>query len=304
MLSLAIISLIIPKMAMSYNVDISPDELIKDFKVPTIDSLAVGEKGILNGYATRMCIDNGTLKIDSWNKLVDTASKYSVQFVVTREPGNFFNVQLSDKGKKPDEEDIINNLMTIATAHDCSEFDKIGAHFYPISEFFGKSSLSESRDSILSFKSLPEPAVSPKQSTPSKMTSEPEWYFNTSKSPIDDSPSVFMSKSDQSSETNLILRCKENQTSMYIVTNDYLTDDRVHGLIRFDDSDAVSHQFSISTDNKALFFSNPIAQIKKLLETKRLSVRYNSYNGSQYTRQYNTDGLEDKLSALREACNW
>jgi type VI secretion system protein VasI len=113
-----------------------------------------------------------------------------------------------------------------------------------------------------------------------------------------------MSKSDQSSETNLILRCKENQTSVYIVTNDYLTDDRVHGLIRFDDSDAVSHQFSISTDNKALFFSNPIAQIKKLLETKRLSVRYNSYNGSQYTRQYNTDGLEDKLSALREACNW
>src|SRR5690606_34291710 len=112
-------------------------------------------------------------------------------------------------------------------------------------------------------------------------TNADDWMMLESKSPIDDSPSITLLKSAEQGNQALVIRCRENKTDAYILTENYLSDESENVLLRYDESKAESHKLSLSTDKKALFFNPAISNIKAIMAAKRIIVRYRIYNGTQ-----------------------
>jgi type VI secretion system VasI family protein len=306
-LALAAISLTLcppVNLAEGFKVDMSTMEAIEHLEVLNIGSLAVGETGLVSIYRLRTCTEKGELRILSTTELDTEPSEYSYDYEVTRHPNEELSVVLSKKGKKPDVEAVKRAALSIISSSDCRKIKEKGIPLLKVKSFLGSDSLSELLASIDKFA---EQAVSETPAIPhsSKMSETvSDWIVIASKSPIDDSPSVMISRSAEIGEQTLVIRCAENKTDAYIITNDFLGDESKSVIVTYDGEKARKQQFLLSTNKRALFFSPAISDIKTMMKSKKVVIRYDTYNGMAKTVTFKLDGLSEKVASLRKACNW
>lgn len=155
--------------------------------------------------------------------------------------------------------------------------------------------------------------ASPKRST----ATVSKWLVNKEISPIDDSTNVILSLRADSSISGwprktytplLILRCKEKETEAYIATGmppqvEYGTDGATVTL-RFDRETAKKYQTFKSTDGEALFFSESVRLIKKMLGHTTLLFEFVPFNSAPAMTTFDLRGLADAVKPLKEACKW
>lgn len=270
-----------------------------------IESLAVGEKGLISAHRLGMCKTDGQLKVYTTSGFEENPSEYFTHYEIKKLPNEKVSIKFSKKGKTPDEDSLIESILSISYSRQCSFLEKTGVKTYHVESFFGFNSL----DKIIEDLTIGNQEISVNEDTKTEKEdrfekNENQWVVNKSKSLIDDSPKIIITKQADNGSQTLVLRCKENKTDVYIVTGDYLTDDNTKVTIRVDDDQAVNRSLSLSTDNKALFFRYPIANINKWMESKKLVLRYTSYSGREKTLLFSLDGLKDKIGPLRKACHW
>lgn len=279
-------------------------EAIKRLDVLTIESLAVGETGLVSIYGLETCVDRGELKIVSITRLDSEPSVYNSAYDITRTTGGQFELIFSKKGKSPDRNSLVRAVLSIVLSPDCKEYIEINIPIYTIKSFLGSASTSQLFDSISKSKTKTPAPQSTKPYPSSNYEVENDWVVHESKSPIDDSPSVIITRQAENGDQNLILRCKENKTDLYINTGDYLGDDSESGIVRFDSKEAQHQKFSLSTDNRAFFFDPSIKNIKTMMKSEKLAVRYWTYSSTSKTVIFKLDGLSEIIGPLREACHW
>ena len=258
-LILALIFMIFPNASIAddFKVDISLMEAIKKFEILDVGSLAVGEKGLVLIYGLKTCIDGDLLKVASISALDTDPSKHSYDYEVSRSPNNKINVIFSNKGKAPDQEAVQIAVFKVLASPECTELQEENIPLFTVTEFLGQESLRnlvmQSSETIKrnpkNINATSEPKVSERLSN---------WHIAESKSPIDDSPMVSMFKMTESGNQTLILRCKENRTDAFISTRDYLGKDSTNVTVRYDSGKAQKMNFSLSTNNKALFLNAAI----------------------------------------------
>lgn len=145
------------------------------------------------------------------------------------------------------------------------------------------------------------------------------WVSKIETSPLDDTETVVLSlKSDDdirgthgaAGPADLLIRCKENTTSVFLIFNDhFMSDLQGRGRVdyRIDQETPSRKNMAVSTDNKALgLWSGRVAipWIKSLMEGGRLYVRATPFSESPVEANFSIKGLDDSIEPLRKACNW
>ncbi len=152
--------------------------------------------------------------------------------------------------------------------------------------------------------------VSKAQNEPADVDGEGKWQVSEKTNPIDDSKTVVLAlvadsgKSRWGKPVVLIARCKSNATDVYINWNDYLGD-TARVLTRIGSQDAVTKEWSLSTNSQATF--HPIGEIsfiKEMMKADKLVAQVTPYNESPITAVFDTAGLDNAIKPLRETCHW
>lgn len=159
--------------------------------------------------------------------------------------------------------------------------------------------------------------LTPEQTT---LQTDSKWTVRVEKSDFEDTTDVYLSlQSDEPlscgrfgspQRANLLLRCMENTTAIYIGTNCHLTSG--HGGygnvdVRLDDEKAFTASMQDSTDNKALGFwsgGRSIPFIKRMIGKERMIVRFTPFSESPTTATFSIAGLDEDIAPLRSACKW
>lgn len=107
----------------------------------------------------------------------------------------------------------------------------------------------------------------------------------------------------------VVLRCKENTTSLYLRTHCHLTDHAEYGKVdwRVDKKPRQILRMDESTDKRALGLwsgSRSIPVIKRMLGGKRLTVRFTPYGENSKTASFPIANLKSAIKPLRAACHW
>ncbi len=139
-----------------------------------------------------------------------------------------------------------------------------------------------------------------------------KWHVRVSKNVLDDTDQVSLSldADEPYSDINMIIRCKSNQTDLYINWNDYLGDDSVGDdqkfvIVRVGNSKAQEQRWDISTDSKATFApSSPIPLIKATMKVDHVIFQTTPYNESPKTVQFDVIGLAGAIVPLAKTCRW
>ncbi len=164
-------------------------------------------------------------------------------------------------------------------------------------------------------------ALAAKHAAPVASTVTPpgsKWTVSTETSPIDDSKTVTLRVSADSSihgwprktyTPALFIRCKERKTEAFVVTGMPPTVE--HGnsggatvTLRMDKAPAYKLNTTKSTDGEALFLPSATVQVKKLLEGSSLLFEFVPFNASPQMTTFQIAGLADAIKPLREACKW
>lgn len=137
-----------------------------------------------------------------------------------------------------------------------------------------------------------------------------KWLVSDSINPIDDSRTVTLILQSDSGQTKwgnpigLVLRCKSNTTDLYINWSDFLGRE-ANVLTRIGTESAVTKRWNLSTDSQATFHPRgTIDFIKAMLQSTRFVAQVTPYNESPITAIFDTTGLENAITPLRETCGW
>jgi len=143
------------------------------------------------------------------------------------------------------------------------------------------------------------------------------WSRYTTRSPIDDSRSVFLSVDavrpaglsfGREVTARLTVRCQENTTSVIVGFGDiFLGIDPLSVEYRLDDETASQGRWPVSTDHSAFGLwsgGQSIPLVRRMAEAERLRIRFTPYSESPATIEFNVSNLNEHLGDLRAACNW
>lgn len=147
-----------------------------------------------------------------------------------------------------------------------------------------------------------------------------KWEHQSDVSKITDSADHYISlKSDDtipnkfgfgSNPASILIRCKENKTSIYFSFGDhFLADIQGYGRITFriDDKKSETKSFDVSTNNKSLGLwdgGSAVPFVKKLAGAKQMVVRMTPFNESALTVTFDVRGFDAAIKPVREACKW
>jgi type VI secretion system protein VasI len=151
------------------------------------------------------------------------------------------------------------------------------------------------------------------------LTGPGSWTVTESKSKIDDSPSIMLTV--QSSEpvrsgykqekADLVLRCHENNTSIYVVFGGcYMSGNSVWSRvdIRLDNDKAFSQEWTESDGNKALglwrYGKGLIGRIKGMFGKSKMLVQASPTSESSMIAEFSIAGIQEAVKPLQKACNW
>jgi type VI secretion system protein VasI len=137
-----------------------------------------------------------------------------------------------------------------------------------------------------------------------------KWQVSDRTNPIDDSRTITLVLTADSGRSRfgnpiaLILRCQSNTTELYINWHSFLGRE-ANVLTRLGNEDAVTNRWSLSTDSQATFHPRgAIDFIKQMLQSTRLVAQVTPYSESPITAIFDTTGLENAITPLRETCGW
>ncbi|GGX63063.1 hypothetical protein GCM10007385_35240 [Tateyamaria omphalii] len=147
------------------------------------------------------------------------------------------------------------------------------------------------------------------------------WSVETSTSALADTTDVFISTSADAATTcrsfgggssipRLFLRCQEDTTSIYVVTNCQMTSG-ISGYGRVDyrlDKDPAAHtEMTASTSSSALGHwrgAQAIPFIKRMLGKERMLVRFTPFSQNAQEFAFDISGIDEVITPLRESCGW
>jgi len=119
--------------------------------------------------------------------------------------------------------------------------------------------------------------------------------------------STYQNKYGQSVSTTLMIRCRENTTSVIFLFDEYLGLDSTKVQYRIDKEPAVTKAMSISTNNKSAGLWNGNSAIpfaKSLFGKYQLAVRVTPYGENPREMTFTIAELDRQIQPLREACGW
>jgi type VI secretion system protein VasI len=140
-----------------------------------------------------------------------------------------------------------------------------------------------------------------------------KWHSREEKSRIDDSVNVhlvFFSNEPVKSgyktvKPTLHVMCVENQTNVYISWELYLGLEETQMLTRFDKEKAKTTAWSLSTDNKAVFYRGSAVEFaKNIMQHQSLLLQITPYGESPVMATFDVSGLTEAIKPLRQACQW
>jgi len=142
------------------------------------------------------------------------------------------------------------------------------------------------------------------------------WVINEERAAIDDSPSVVAinySAYDArsfSGITALLAQCREGETSIVFVQDDYLMSAIRRNSFdinyRIDDAPAQSTRWNELTNNKGagLFGSASEGFLRGLYDAEEFFIRLTDGNGRRYDAEFDLAGIQDAVEAVAGACGW
>jgi type VI secretion system protein VasI len=159
--------------------------------------------------------------------------------------------------------------------------------------------------------------VNRKTATIQSTVGREKWHVSEAKSQFDDSRTVVLTLAADNrikgwlatSTPQLILRCQERKTEVYIATGmpasvEYGEIRRHTVRLRYDDGVAKSMLMTQSTDNQALFFPNPVSNIRRMLSSQTLVVGFTPFNGSPVTIRFDVSDLASAIGPFRGVSRW
>lgn len=143
------------------------------------------------------------------------------------------------------------------------------------------------------------------------------WVVQKETSPIDDSQTVMMwtDSSEQIEDVlgrpqraTLKIQCVENRTGLFVEFGGHYMSHLVDGdmTLRVDDNPAFTRSMRESTDNSSLgqMGGNAIGIVRQMMGGDVLTTRATPVNSNPVTVQFPITGIDEKITPLREACNW
>lgn len=141
-----------------------------------------------------------------------------------------------------------------------------------------------------------------------------KWQVSTETSPVDDSENVFVilhandsfrSNFGETITPNLYISCREKKTELYIGWETYLGLNETRMLYRLDKQKAVTKNWNISTDTKAVFYrGNVVEFVKALSKSDVMYAQITPYNENPVSATFEVTGLTEALKPLQKACGW
>lgn len=144
-----------------------------------------------------------------------------------------------------------------------------------------------------------------------------DWSTRTKTNPLTDLTDVFLSVTANETiqcgyETErpmLFLRCQDNTTTAFMVTDCFMSDVQGYGSVRYrvDKQSEKKRNFKSSTDNMALglwSYNRSRPFIDHLQSGDKLIMQYTPYNDSPVLSTFDISGLEQALKPLRKECGW
>lgn len=131
--------------------------------------------------------------------------------------------------------------------------------------------------------------------------------------PFDDSHTVLITLGAESGVSSkgkpvmLVLRCESNDTDAYINWHTPLRTDRneIDVQYRIGDDNAVTEEWTISTNNTATFFAGSDERfIESLLRAQQLVAQVVPANATPIRAEFDLRGLGDAVQPLRQTCAW
>lgn len=152
---------------------------------------------------------------------------------------------------------------------------------------------------------------------PALSQSAGHWEVTRTKSPVDDSPTVFVERqsddrhvgrwSHKSGHLSLMLQCREGQTAVGIrFAGNFMATGNGHGAVttRVDERPAEERGWDVSTDHEwmMLMDGDAITFIRSLQGAKSLFVRATPYSESMVSGRFTLAGLDKHVGELAKAC--
>lgn len=146
-----------------------------------------------------------------------------------------------------------------------------------------------------------------------------KWTVRSDKSDFKDTIDVVMTVESEGllncghgsrESATLLLRCKENTTSIYIATQCFLASGvGGYGTIeyRVDDKKSKKRDFNASTNNKSLGLwsgGQSIPMIKEMFGGNDILMRFTPYGESPESVKFKITGIDEAIKPLRDACHW
>lgn len=137
-----------------------------------------------------------------------------------------------------------------------------------------------------------------------------KWSTSTSSDPLTDK-SVYLAFLDADQgrgkyggKVDLVVRCKNNSTELYINWNSYLGLDTTTVTHRVDKNKAITSSWDVSTDHKSTFMRAPVATLKQMLAGESFIANVTPYGESPVTAVFDIKGAEVALQDIRKGCGW
>lgn len=137
------------------------------------------------------------------------------------------------------------------------------------------------------------------------------WMVTDTTDPLNDSREVILyldatsGRSVYGQPVNLVLRCRDGDTEVYVNWNSYISEDDGVVTMRVGTDSAEVDTWSVSTNNEATFYHGDPAQlIQRLIKANRLVVQTTPYQENPITAIFDLQGLASSVKPLRDACGW
>lgn len=139
------------------------------------------------------------------------------------------------------------------------------------------------------------------------------WSLGRTKSKMDDSKgfhgilksvNAVKNKYGKEVKAELIARCKENKTEVYIATDMFIGTNTQEVRYRIDEKKPVSKNWQTSTDHKAIFVSKPIGLLRQLSKSKNFIFQTTPYGDSPKMFEFKTEGVQQVVREIQDTCSW
>jgi type VI secretion system protein VasI len=159
---------------------------------------------------------------------------------------------------------------------------------------------------------LPSPtSTAVNKTVPALPTGTAKWQVSFDKNPVDDSITVTAlleadeGESDKGEKSTLVLRCRSNETELYITWGGFIGGKAPQVLTRIGNAPPDTFEWAVSSNREGTFFpGNDIAFIRRLLDTNRLVAQMTPYQESPITAVFDLRGIRAAVRPIQQTCGW